>query len=508
MAAGPSILRIRDASGGLNLRDAQVSLAPNESPDTWNCTMDERGAVGKRLGYEKQNPSAYGGGLAKNEFYWESGQVLITQAGAKLYKDNSTTEFKTFTTSARCGFADFLIPGPANVLYFIHPIDGVFYYDGTTVTAVADPDAPKGDVLFPWQGKLFVAGNPGTGIGSRLSWSAIVDGTAWAAADYNDLREKDGEKLVCLKGTAGETVAAGDAGLLVFKNESSYRVNDSATGAYVTLDTAVGAASALSAVSVGGRTYVVSQAGIFSTDGLSPMREESERLRPLFTPGRLNFAQLALFAAGTVNGRCYFSVPQAAATANNLAFELHPKQGWIVPRSDAMSCYATYGKNDEYLVGGSPSVTGQVYRLLKTGGDDGATIASRWQSRWFEPNDGLLTSMLVMQILGRTEGEADLTIRKDYDASGGETRTLDIGAAIGSWDTGLLWDDGHLWGPTKIQEYQKVHSLGTCRAFSLIVEETSALVGTGTQYLQQGTAPEVGSWAVFGFDVKHVLIES
>ncbi len=499
--AHPQILRIRDASGGLNLRDAQVSLAPNESPDTWNCTMDERGAVGKRLGYEKQNPSAYGGGLVKNEFYWESGQVLITQAGAKLYKDNSTTEFKTFTTAARCGFADFLIAGPANRLYFIHPIDGLFYYDGTTVTAVGDPDAPKGDCLLAWQNKLWAAG-----AGSpRVAWSALADGTTWAAADYIDLREKDGENVVCLAGSSGVDVA-GRQGMLAFKNESAYRIIDSGTGEYVTLDTAVGAASALSAVGTNKRTYVISQAGIFSTDGLSPMREESERLRPLFTPGRLNFAQLALFAAGTVNGRCYFSVPQAAATANNLAFELHPKQGWIVPRSDAMSCYATYGKNDEYLVGGSPSVTGQVYRLLKTGGDDTAAIASRWQSRWFEPSDGLLASLLEMQILGRTEGQADLTIRKDYDASGGEARTLDIHASVGSWDTGLLWDDGHLWGPTKIQEYQKVYSLGTCRAFSLIVEETSALVGTGTQYLMQGAAPEVGAWAVYGFDLKHVLL--
>lgn len=467
--------------------------------------MDERGAVGKRLGYEKQNPDPYGGGFVKNEFYWESGQVLITQAGAKLYKSNSTTEFKTFTTSARCGFADFLVSGPANRLYFIHPIDGLFHYDGTTVTAVGDPDAPKGDVLLAWQNKLFAAGNPGTGAGPRVSWSALADGTTWGASDYNDLREKDGEKVVCLAGSSGVDVQ-GRQGMIACKLESAYRIIDSATGEYVTLDTAVGAASALAAVNANGRTYVISQAGIFSTDGLSPMREESERLRPLFTPGRLNFAQLALFAAGTVNGRCYFSVPQAAATENDLAFELHPKQKWIVPRSDAMSCYATYGKNDEYLVGGSPAVTGQVYRLLKTGGDDTAAIASRWQSRWFEPADGLLASLLEMQILGRTEGQADLTIRKDYDASGGESRTLDIGASLGEWDTGLLWDDGHLWGPAKIQEYQKVYSLGTCRAFSLIVEETSALVGTGTQYLQQGTAPEVGAWAIYGWDLKYTTL--
>ena len=497
--AQPSVLRVRDASGGLNVRDAQVALAASESPDAWNVTLDERGGVGKRLGFEKENPSVFGGGLVKNTFMWKSGGVKITQAGAKLYKSDGTTEFKTFTTAARCGFADFL-----GKLYFIHPIDGLFTYDGTTVAAVGDPDAPKGDTLFPWQSKLFAAGNP-TNL-SRVAWSAAGDGTAWGASDYNDLREKDGEKVVCLIGTAGATVATGDAGLLAFKRESSYRINDSSTGAYVTVDATVGAASALAAVTVRGRTITISQHGIYSTDGINPMREESERVRPLFNAARLNLAQLDLFAAGTIGDRAYFSVPQAGETANDLAFEYHPGQGWLVTRSDAMSCYATFTDDDEYLIGGSPSVTGQLYRLNKTGADDGTDIASRWQSRWFEPADGLLAGMLEMQILGRTEGQADLTIRKDYDASGGEARTLDIGAALGEWDTGVLWDSGELWGPTKIQEYQRVWSLGTCRAFSLIVEETSSLVGTGTQYLQQGAAPEVGAWAVYGYDLKFVSL--
>ena len=492
----PSLLRVRDASGGLNVRDAAVALGANESPDSYNVTLDERGGVGKRLGYEKSNSTAFGGGIVKNVFFWEAGGNKITQAGASLYKDNDTAAFKTFTTAARCGMADFL-----GKLYMIHPVDGLFTYDGATVAAVADPDAPKGDVLLPWQGKLFAAGNPTNK--ARVAWSSIADGTLWATADFNDLREKDGEKVVSLDLSSGGD-DLGRQGLVACKRESTYRIHDSTTGAYVTLDASIGAASALATVNLLGRIYAISEHGIFSTDGTSAMQEESERLRPLFTAGRINLAQLDLFAAGTIGDRAYFSLPQAGAGANNLAYEFHPKQRWIVPRSDAMSCYATYGLNDEYLIGGSPTVTGQVYRLNKGGSDDGAVITSLWQTRWFEPSDGMLAAMIELQILGRTEGTATLTVRKDYDASGGEQRTLDIGDPIGSWDSGLLWDDGHLWGPTKLQEYQRVHSLGTCRAFSLIIEETSSLVGTGTQYLRQGTAPEVGAWSVYGFDLKYV----
>jgi hypothetical protein len=41
--------------GGLNLRDAPGELAPNESPDMMNVTLDERGGVVKRLGFQRDN---------------------------------------------------------------------------------------------------------------------------------------------------------------------------------------------------------------------------------------------------------------------------------------------------------------------------------------------------------------------------------------------------------------------------------------------------------------------
>jgi hypothetical protein len=146
-------LQFRDFSGGLNLRDAAPELAQNESPDLYNVTLDERGGISKRLGYAKNNPTPFNASKVSNVYYWASGQNKISQSGTGLFKDDSTVAFKTFTTSARCGLADF-----QGKLYIIHPVDGMFSYDGATVTTVLA--GPKGSTLAPWQNKLWASGDP------------------------------------------------------------------------------------------------------------------------------------------------------------------------------------------------------------------------------------------------------------------------------------------------------------------------------------------------------------
>src|SRR6266536_935061 len=219
--------KLEDFSGGLNIRDAANQLAANETPDCFNITLDERGGVGKRLGMIKYNGSAFEASLVSNTFYWPSGQNEITQCGAKLYKDTSTVSFKTFTTTERCGFCDF-----KGLLIFIHPTDGLFKYDGATVTALAA--GPKGRTVWPWQNKLWASDDPLAK--SRVYFSAAGDETSWPGTAFVDLREKDTEAVVCLAGAAGVDVS-GRQGLLAYKRRSLYRIFDSSTGAYQTLDT-------------------------------------------------------------------------------------------------------------------------------------------------------------------------------------------------------------------------------------------------------------------------------
>src|SRR6266498_622610 len=185
-------LRLGNFAGGLNLRDAQAELALNESPDLWNVTLDERGGVSKRLGFSKHNFITYVANyLVSNVFYWQTGQNLIVQCSratvnSRLYKDTNISEFKTFTTDDRCAFADF-----AGKLCIVHPIDGFFTYDGTTVTAIAT--GPRGSTLAVWQNKLWSAGDPTNK--SRVTFSAAGDPATWNASVYIDVREKDNAQV-------------------------------------------------------------------------------------------------------------------------------------------------------------------------------------------------------------------------------------------------------------------------------------------------------------------------
>lgn len=486
-------LPAQDFSGGLNLRDAPSSLAPNESPDMMNVTLDERGGIQKRLGQRKWNATVYPGGTVKQTFEWKSAAKVIVQAGGDLYEGTSTTAFKTFTTSARVGLADFV-----GKLCIIHPVDGLFTWDGATLTAIADPDAPKGDVLYPWQNKLWAAGNPINK--ARVAWSAINDPAAWAAADFNDLREKDGEQVVALKGAAGESIATGEQGLCAFKQRSAYRITDSTTGAYVTIDATVGAASALAVVADSGRLITLSEAGIFWTDGFRAMRNASEQLAPLWR--QLARDQLALFCAGVKEHRVRFSLARAGSTVNDLALEYHVAQGWIVPHSNPMSCYATITEsNKEKLIGGSPSVSGQVYELDVGGSDDGAAIAARYQVRWLNPAVGARCSFRRLRLEGR--GVLDVEILLDFDEQGqGETVQAVLAGGALVWGVGQWGVDE--WGPGNYEDHDDLWSLGEGRYISFVFKETSKASASAPQVLGSGAAPEVGAFAVYGFQLDFI----
>jgi len=498
-AFAPKILRIRDFSGGLNLREAPPELAPNESPDLWNVTLDERGGVTKRLGSTKVNGTAFSGGLVKT--LWYSGILgdTVTQAGASLYLGTTNTARKTFTTSDRCGLTDF-----NGQVWAIHPVDGLFRSsDGITWTAVAG--GPKGDSIVAWQNRLIA--NDKVNI-TRINASKIGDGTDWttgAGAGWtNEIREnpRDGSRVLCLAAASGVDIA-GRPGLIACKRDSTYRIYDSNTGAYQTLDPNVGAASGQSVTTLFGRTIILSRSGIYWTNGVDPLVKASARVDPLFTPTTLAQSQLDLCAAGSFQDRVYFSIPRTGQTANDLALEYHPVEGWITAGSQAASCYAVYANQTQRLYAGSPTATGQVYQHLTGGSDDGAAIASWFQTRWFEPNDGFFTRFRKAQVLGR--GSFTFFTRADYTTGQGLSRMVSIAGGGFVWNTDV-WNTG-VWGPTKYVGYSdKLLSLGTGRSVSFRVEETSSLSTSAPAAFGSSSALEVGAWALAGIDLTHVQL--
>jgi hypothetical protein len=499
-----SEFEMRDFSGGLNLRDAAPELAKNESPDLWNVTLDERGGVQKRLGYQKYNGALYdGAALVKNAFYWPTGQNLVTQCGAKLYLDTSVTTFHTFTTSARVGMCDF-----AGKLWIVHPIDGLFQSDGTLAGTTAVAGSPKGSAVCAWQNRLIVGGDPSNK--AELYGSGIGDGTDWLTTTghgwTNQLRDGSSsgtDDLILTVGAANGVDIQGRPGLIVCKRNVTYRVYDSDTGFYQILDSAIGAASALSVVNLSGYTIILSPKGIFRTDGVTGLVPASTKLDPLFTPGQLAWDQLDLWCAGVKGDRAVFSMPRVGQSANNVALEYHPLQGWIVAGSNAAACYTVYAKNSQKLLAGSPSVNGQVYEMDKTGADDGAAIVSRYQIRWVEPTAGHPIRIRRVRVSGN--GTFLIDVFKDYDVSSSETVEAQItGNAAVYDDAGAVYDNTlSLYGPLKTENYEDFYSLGVCKAFSLRITETSANSGTGVAPLA-GSAPTVGAWQMYGLDVSFV----
>ena len=490
------ITSLGDFSGLLNIRDAPMQLGPSESPDVWNVVGNERGGVECRLGYTKYNSGAntpYQAALVNYLYHWPTGGNKLVQCGAKLYKDTSTTAFKTFTSTARCAMADFL-----GKVYIIHPIDGMFTYDGTTVTAVAA--GPKGTTLCVWQNILWAAGDPTAGSASRVWSSAIGDGATWPATNYVDIREKDNQPIICLAGASGvDTV--GRSGFLVFKSESTYRINNSVTGAYATIDAKVGAASAISVVNIpGGKTITLSTRGIFETNGTSDMKPLGEREEPLWDASQINYAHPELFCAGLKANTVCFSLPQTTATANNLAIEYHPDIGWISVGSNAASCYASHGGHTYF---GSPSVNGQVYLADSGGTDDGTPITSWFQTRWVEPALGDMVRMRRVKIAG--DGAVDLYAKKDYtSASGIYVGALDTITSYFVWGTTVWGDPVHTWGPYDTTGTADLPLDDCVYAVAFRVQAVSTTTRSRLIPFVDGSTITRGAWALYGLDLNFI----
>lgn len=487
-------------AGGLNLRDAPTELAANESPDCWNVTLDERGGVVKRLGYIKWNSAA-----ATNVFQDSYHSVLTgllfwySPADGKLYSDPGTgvlTLRKTFTAGSRVTLVDF-----AGKVYAAHPVDGIFASTaGTAWSALIAstgnlPTSPS--LLAVWQNKLWVAGN-----GVTLYFTAPGDATKWAAVDGGgsvDVREKNDTAIVALHGGSGFDFQT-NPGLFVFKNDSTYRVYDSTTGAYVTVDGRVGAASKNSVTELYGEIVVLSRRGIYVSKKLAALAPASEKIAPIFDPASLDDTKMANWCVGYKGDRISLSVTRQGATVNDLALEFAPLYGWIVAGSNAMGCYQTLtGNNAETIIGASPAVTGQLYQLGSGGSDDGAAIASWFTTRWFELSGAHEARLNLSRLLGR--GIFTHTVRTDFHTTGGVADTATI-----QMNNGFVWGVGLwgtvVWGGQAIESYLDLHPRIVGRSFQVRIDETSSLTFTNPALLESGIALQSGAWALYALDFQ------
>ena len=489
---GIQAAEITNFSGGPNFRDSPTELAANESYTAYNCTFDERGGVASRLGYVKRNGIALGTGVKIiNEFYSPLLNAFVTQSGTGLYTGDNTTSRHTFTTADICTFAEL-----GGKVIVGHPVDGLFYStDGITWTHITSANAPAtANCIATWNAKLFVGMSDGS-----VHWSNASDPLTWTSTDFNEFWTKDQKPIVALHIGSGQDIQ-GRPGLLVFKQDSVYRMNDSGTGAYTVLDASYGAAGPKAVVGVGARVIWIGRGGIFwwREDQASPVAA-ADLLRPIWRAEELSFANQSGWCAGRRLNRAYFSCSTLNSSVNDLSFEYHPDEEWVAPRSDAMTCYSMDANNNTY--GGSPTMNGQMYQLDTGGTDDGTAISWSFQTRWLVPNGGFQATVWLARLHGR--GAGSMTVRSDYEDSGGTTYSFDLVGSGAHWGS-FNWGDGTTWSATTLSETQAFYNLTTCRQFSLLFTGTSTTTATGRTLIGSVPAPSLGAFGLYGIECLYI----
>lgn len=502
MASGDlESLLFEEFSGGWNIRDFEFDLDPNESPDTYNCSVDAKGSVGARLGYSASNGGTPPAAVIVAGYYSDLLGLNIWQAGTGTYTQgthtaNFSASVRTWGSSSPIAMVDFM-----DYVWAVHPSDGLYRSaDGTTWSNVAA--GPSGTTIAVWQNKLWIGGN--TTNRSRLYLSAAGDGTTWPTTV--DLRAKDDQTIRAVHASETE-------GLLVFKDESAYRVYDSGTGAYQTLDVRYGAPSHYAVTSADGLTYVVNQHGIFGTDGQSELSPIADKLRPLWDAAILNFAQTSKWCLGWKPPYIYVSVTFGGSqTTNNLALEYSPRDGSIMPHSCAAGVYVTYGEDNLKLLGSSPTVNGQVYVLYDAiGTDAGSSIVSRFQTAWVRPSGYEMCRFRELIARGSTANASGISIYARLDGSddlrqlAGSYGFLYQESDDQTWGGGATWGDGSVWGPTSsFEKTAHLHSLGVGRDISIEIQMTTSETVSAPAILDTGSGVTRGAWHLSGLRLLYV----
>jgi hypothetical protein len=464
---------LHDFSGGLNLLDSPNELKPNETPDATNFTLDERGAFKWRGG--SLNLGSLPGTSGKPAFLYFSpllGIYLCARESAgtlKLFSGSPGTWTDRGTinsgVTAQAAFIDF--PGnPAKVVITTDvnsgATKGTWTWDGTTLTNVA---IIGGTALVLWQDRAVFAGYPtsdATGNPTRFWASAPKDPTDWTNAGgawSQDVREKDAAPLTALGVVGGA--------LLVFKQRSAYRINDSATGAYTTIDPDHGCLGPLALAPARGRLYVWGMKTICEFDGAGRGLSIADKLDPLFAR-TIGFGAYgspdSIPVASTWRGRVYFAYPSGAG-GNDRILEYDPEQQWFMRHQLAAS---GQNKISSFALGAvgqldlkAASQNGDMVFTLFTqtpGSDAGTSYASltNYRTPWLQLNGGGLARLRRARVQGLvgtgTTTTLDCKVYKDWDRSSSDAYA--IGADLRGGDAS---DD---------QEYVDLQALGHSQAFA------------------------------------------
>lgn len=491
-------------AGGVNL-----AAWPDAVPEGQMCAalnVTSEGALGQgvasRLG-SRDTTAVVGSGAQAYIIGTGLGYVMVQQ-GAHLYAVNAgtlaATSVGTFSTSdvaAAIGFG-------SNYVVICHLRDGVFTWDGTTLTNRST--TAKGNAIASWQNICWVTSD--TGNNNRVYMSAIGDPTTWtpgAGAGYVDIKDLDNAGTVCFAVTQGMDIQ-GRPGLIVAKTTSLYRINTASTGAYTTLSPSVGATSGSSMCSIGDFVYVhaggasAPHPGIWRTDGIGAPVRVSDAIQPLFDRGTVTRGWVC-----ALRNRLYCEVPDPSGSGGFVGEYDPAGNAWFLHRfakmpvapivpagySGMLASYASSsGRLGVFLDNGAIS----SYATGQDGNDDGdathvaitASLQTRWAGalryyhrHWFELGDRFKPVRAWVRGRGAS---ISIGVRRDYSTTQVLDRTLVLpfsGSTV--QDTNVVLPLG---------------SVGPARSISFDVQAVTSTLGTRQGLDNQAGTINVGAWGL------------
>ena len=517
-----STITLDKLDGGLNLRDDPTEIAQNETSDCMNVTLDERGGAVSRLGLSKLNGASLLPQAPDFLYYSAIADALLAYISSdggfgKLYKSTDggatwSAVTTTFTAGAQAAIIDFAGTNGAKVV-LVNTLDGVYSYPAAltapthTAGGSANMDEVRGSSIAVWQNKLWVTGDireDATHSKARVWFSDAGTELSWTVASkFVDIRDVDTKACTAIGSGMGMDVT-GKPSILVFKDNSCYRINDSASGSYTTLHAKGGGAASNKAVASSlGRICSINREGIWVTDGLAQPQRVSDKISPLFTPDGLNMTSFAQWSASPYRDRIVFNITRAGQTSNTLMLEYHPVIGWIVPHALSLSAMATYTKQTSKLISAS-SNSGKVFNTFAGGTDDGVNIPARWLSPWIPVSQGDEGRLRYIRTKGR--GTISMQALTDFSTVGDSyTITYDQGLGfvwgVDSWNNGV-WGNPAIEGTTT-QALDQV-----CKYVAFGFSASTATSTFKPPLLGDGTSPETGAWANYGFKLDYVQLQT
>tara|TARA_R110000824_G_scaffold8439_2_gene38337 strand:- start:19604 stop:21115 length:1512 start_codon:yes stop_codon:yes gene_type:complete len=498
MSGTISELQLTDFSGGLNLRDAPSEMTPNQSPALLNVTLDNRGAVVKRLGFTLvSTPPGSPTSVNQNAYFWPSGNKMIFKFGTKLYSLSGVTLtlIHTFTDDSHVDFADFL-----GELIVIHETDAVLSWTGVALDAlVAVANSPRGLTIETWQNALWCAGNPlNNTLVTRSDLGAITFPVDVAAGLVTvNMRDVNDQKVINL-------TAAGWDGLLACKDDVIHRIEDPSTGGYVTINRDMGTVSNKSVIAYDGIFFTLNDRGIAASNGLRAFKLISDKIEPIFANNQINLNLKDNWCTGVFDDRLFFNISQTGGTENDLMIEFKPEHQFFVTHDIKAQAMAQAHEDSRLTYHVNASL---VFQTFNGGSDNGVAIESVFQTAWFQPAGFHKSRWRRMRLQGRS-ADAGLTMNvlKDFEVGepdeAGTVVPIDLTYPTVTWDS-TTWL-GSVWAGTRQERFDATPGVGVGRSISLVFTETSELTETTPKLNVTGSAQTVGAWSINAVMLSYV----